>query len=185
MKREELKSLGLDDTAIDAVMALHGKDIEAHKTQVSTSKAQIDTLTEQVSTANAQIESFKALDIDGVKKAADEWKTKAEQAEQNAAQQIAQMKYDNDLQDAMKSQKVKYQNEVLARLNKDELKDKNGAFISERFKEQLEKIKTEDVSLFESDKQIPQIVTGGNNQSILGDSTISAMRKAAGLPDAQ
>lgn len=36
MKREDLKKLELSDEAIDAIMALHGKDIEAQKNALTT-----------------------------------------------------------------------------------------------------------------------------------------------------
>ena len=35
MKREDLKALELSDEAIDAVMKLHGKDIEDHKAKLA------------------------------------------------------------------------------------------------------------------------------------------------------
>ena len=43
MKREDLAKLGLDDAAIDAVMALNGKAIEANKTAAATATAEPTT----------------------------------------------------------------------------------------------------------------------------------------------
>lgn len=64
MKREFLKELGLTDEQIDFIMAENGKDVEAVKAKTTTAEA------------GKQIEAFKGMDIEGVKKSADEWKAK-------------------------------------------------------------------------------------------------------------
>jgi hypothetical protein len=51
----------------------------------------------QIKDANAQIEGFKALDVDGVKKAAEEWKTKYETASKEAEERIASLTRDHAL----------------------------------------------------------------------------------------
>lgn len=181
MKREDLKTLGLEDAAIDSIMALHGKDIEGFKAQVSTSKTQIDTLTAQVSEANAAIEGFKKLDVEGIKAAADDWKSKAEQATKDAAAQMASLKFDYALEGALSGAKARNAKAVMPLLSRDALTDANGEFIAERFNEQLAKIKSENDYLFEDAQPAPKIVTGGNNKSVVGDPVIDAARKAAGL----
>ena len=182
MKREDLKALGLADDAIDNIMALHGKDIEAHKTKVLASESQINTLTAQVSEANKQIEGFKSLDVDSIKKAADEWKTKATQAEQTAAAQLQALKFDHALESALAGAKVKNTKAVQALLSKDALKfnEADGSIIG--LKEQIEKIKSENDYLFADEKPVPKIVAGGKSQTVLDDPVIIAMRNAAGLP---
>ena len=40
MKREELKALGLEDSAIDKVMALHGQTVNGLNGQINTYKTQ-------------------------------------------------------------------------------------------------------------------------------------------------
>jgi hypothetical protein len=86
MNKEDLKKLGLtDDAVIDQIIVLHGKDIEGHKAKITTAQTELDGVKKQLTDANAQIESFKGMDIEGVKKSADEWKTKAEQAQAEAA----------------------------------------------------------------------------------------------------
>jgi len=78
MKREDLKALGIDDEGkIDAIMALNGKAIENHKGAAQTAQSENETLKTQLTEANKQIEGFKGMDIEGVKKAADDWKAKA------------------------------------------------------------------------------------------------------------
>lgn len=181
MKREDLKKLELSDEAIDAIMALHGQSVQKSKDAFDALKVEAEGYKTQLAEASKQIEGFKSLDIEGVKKQADDWKAKAEAAEKSAAEQVAKLKFDTDLKDAFSSEKVKYTNEVKARLNFDELRDANGQFISERFKEQIGKIKPDAPDLFENDTSIPQIIKGGNNQSLNTDALTAAMRQGAGL----
>src|SRR5699024_1435010 len=87
MKREFLKELGLEDSVIDKIMAENGKDIENAKGDVSkleaeikTKEKELETLQGQLKKANEQIEEFKDMDIDAIKKAADDYKEKYETA---------------------------------------------------------------------------------------------------------
>lgn len=181
MKREDLKGLNLPDEAIDSIMALHGKDIEKFKASIETAKAEVEGYKTQLTEAGATIESFKALKPEELKAAADDWKAKYEQAEKEYAVKLVDMDFDKDFDKAIDGAKVKYTNEVKSRLKLDELRDANGKFIAERFNEQIGKIKSESIDLFQDTTIIPQIVTGGNNQSILTDPQLTAMRKGAGL----
>lgn len=183
MKREDLKALGLEDTAIDSIMALHGKDIETHKANVTTVQAELDTLKSQLTEANKQIEGFKGMDIESVKKSADEYKAKFEQATSESAKQMAELKFNHALDTALAGARVKNAKAVSALLSKDALKfnEADGSIIG--LKEQLEAIQKENDYLFVSDAPPPPvIVKGGNSQSVLGDPQMDAMRKAAGLP---
>lgn len=87
MKREFIKGLnveGLTDEIIEKIMAENGKDIEAAKTKADKSqeienlKNELKTTKETLEQANVQIKSFEGLDVEGIKKQADEWKTKYE-----------------------------------------------------------------------------------------------------------
>lgn len=82
MKREDLIKLGIAEDLVDKIMALHGSDIEGHKTRLTTVQTELDGLKKQLSEANTAIEGFKKLDVDGIKAAADEWKAKAEASRQ-------------------------------------------------------------------------------------------------------
>ncbi len=70
MKREYLKSLELSEEIIDKIMDENGKDVEAVKNKY----ADYDNIKVQLKEANKQIENFKNMDIDKIKKAADDWK---------------------------------------------------------------------------------------------------------------
>ena len=185
MKREDLKALELSDDVIEKVMSMHGKGIESLKSNLTTLQAETDGLKTQLTEAGAQIEKFKGMDIDGIKAAADDWKAKAEKAQTDAAAQLAAVKFDHALESALTGAKAKNAKAVQALLSTDALKDANGEFITERFNEQLEKIKSENDYLFADVKEPPKIITGGNNQSVVGDAFEIAMRKGANLATPQ
>lgn len=181
MKREDLIKLGVAEEMVDKIMALHGSDIETHKTKLTTLQTELDNLKGQLKEAAAQIESFKGMDIEGVKKSADEWKAKAEAAEKDAQAQIQTLKFEHALDGALAGAKAKNAKAVKALLQADVLKlnEADGSILG--LKEQLEKIKTENDYLFESDTPTPRIVAGGNNQSVITDKVVLAARQGAGL----
>lgn len=180
MKREDLIKLEIAEDVVDKIMALHGKTIEKAKTDLTAATTELDTLKKQVEDANKQIESFKGMDIDGVKKSADEWKAKAEAAEQAATEQISKLKFDHALDGALSGAKAKNAKAVKALLENDLLKLAEDGSIS-GLKEQLEKIQSENDYLFESDTPAPRVVAGGKNKNVMGDPMVIAVRKAAGL----
>lgn len=183
MKREDLKALNLEDAAIDAIMALHGKSTEALKNNLTTAQSETDTLRNQLKEANTQIEGFKGMKKpEEVDAAVNEWKTKFEQAEKDYAGKLANMQFDTELDTALAGAKVKNAKAAKALLSTDDLRDANGKFIAERFTEQITKIKSEADYLFESNEPAPKIVTGGNNpKQTVPDALEAAMFKGAGI----
>ena len=182
MKRNELEKLGLEKEAIDSIMALNGKDIEAFKAESATATAERDGLKGQLDEAGAAIEGFKKLDVDGIKAAADEWKTKYDKATADSAAQLSALKFDHALDGALTGAKAKNAKAVRALLQSDALKlQEDGSIMG--LKEQLETIKADNDYLFDSDIPAPKIVSGGGNKPIeIQDAVVIAARAAAGLP---
>ena len=74
-----LESLGVtDEETINKIVAEYGNDIKAEKDAA-------ETLKTQLSEANTQIESFKSMDVEKIKKSAEEWETKFKQSEADRA----------------------------------------------------------------------------------------------------
>jgi hypothetical protein len=180
MKREDLKKLGVADDLIDSIMALHGADIEAHKAKVTTAEETVTNLQTQLETANKQIEQFKGMKIEEIQAAADDYKAKFEKAQADAATQLAQVKFDHAIDGALKDAKAKSPKAVKALLDLAGLKLADDGTVS-GLTEQLEKIRTENDYLFDGDTKTPRIITKTNNQTVLNDAQMAAMRKAAGL----
>lgn len=94
MERKYLENLGLSKEQVEDIMAEHGKDLQKLKLTQEKTKEEMDAIKKQLEEANGQIETFKGMDVEGVKKAAEEWKEKAAQAQKDAAERIAKMEYD-------------------------------------------------------------------------------------------
>lgn len=172
MKTEFLKSLNLSQEVIDKIMAENGKDIAAEQKKADkiiqerdSYKLKAENLEIQVNDANAEIQKFKDMDIDGIKKAADDWKETAEKAKADADKQISQMKFDYALSAALTGAKAKNTKAVKALLDMDGLKfnDNDGKIVG--LDEQLAQIKTDNDYLFESDEPAPEFVKGTNGGS--------------------
>ena len=176
MKRDFLKGLGLDDSVIDQIMDENGKDIQREKDAVNKVnqdlekyKAENEGLKTQLSEANTQIQSFKEMDIDGIKASAEEWKTKYETDTKALNEKIAAKDYDYAIKDFMSQFKFiddDVKETVINKFKAKEFKLEEGKFLGgEDF---MKDYKENHKSLFvpdEPQEPIPQIVkpTGGNN----------------------
>ncbi len=161
MKREFLKNLGLEDEAIDKIMAKNGKDIEKYKTLAETKEAELKQVKQQLEEANAQIEKFKDMDIESIKAAADEYKQKYEKAKDEAEKEIEQIKFNYAIEKALTNAKARNIKAVKALLDMEGLKLTEDKILG--LDEQLEKIKKENEFLFETDdkKEPPKFVRPG------------------------
>lgn len=81
MKTEDLKALGLTDEQVQRVFAMNGEEMNGLKANVDTLKAERDAVRTQLADANKRLEGYDP-----------EWKQKADQARQQAEQQVAEMK---------------------------------------------------------------------------------------------
>ena len=176
MKRDFLKGLGLDDSVIDQIMDENGKDIQREKNAVNKVnqdlekyKAENEGLKTQLSEANTQIQSFKEMDIDGIKASAEEWKTKYETDTKALNEKIAAKDYDYAIKDFMSNYKFiddDVKETVINKFKAKEFKLEEGKLLGgEDF---MKEYKENHKSLFVSDEPqepIPQIVkpTGGSN----------------------
>lgn len=179
MKRERLQAIRIGDEelpkeVIDLIMEENGRDIEREKAKYQ----DYDSIKEQLAAANEQIEKFKGMDIDGVRKAADEWKAKAEQAEKDYAEKIASMQFDGKVKDAIASAKGRNAKAIGALLDRDTLRaSKNqDADIAAA----IEQIKKENDYLFEAQTP-PPYAPGAGTQTMTQDPLAASIRSAMGL----
>jgi hypothetical protein len=182
MKREDLKAKGFTDEQIDYVMAEYGKAVEGHKTKLSTVETELDGLKAQLTEAGKTIEGFKGMDIEGIKKASEEYKVQAEQARKDADARVSALQFDHALERELKAAKVKDIVSVKAHLKTDALKHNAADDTIIGLKEQLDPLRTSKDFLFEAEGETPTIVAGGQSRSVLSDKTVDAMRASAGLP---
>jgi hypothetical protein len=123
MKKEELIALGVDEEVAKKIMAINGTDIENAKTKAGQATEKLTQELENANSklqekdklleeANVQIENFKGMDVEGIKKAADEYKAKYEQSaaeaktkEEEYKAQLQQKDYEFKVNDIMNQHK--------------------------------------------------------------------------------
>lgn len=204
MKREFLKGLTfkvgeqdvtLPEEVINNIIAENGKDIEGTKTklngQIENLNSELKTTKETLDQANVQIENFKGLDIEGTKKAAEEWKTKYEQFEANSKtekeayeQKLKDQAYDFTLKDAVSN--LKFPNEITRNAFMNELKAKKLPLEGEKllgFEDYIKEVGEKNPGLFVTEVQQtnePQVqfaaATSQNQVPNKGVSLLDAMK---------
>lgn len=186
MKREELKALlgdKADDATIDKIMEINGKDIKKHQDDATKAGNDLQAAQGQLSEANKQIEAFKDMKPEDLKKSADDWKAKYDKAIADHQESEKKRLFDGALEKGLAEAKAKNVKTVTPLLDLNGLKfnEADGSLIG--LKEQLEKIKADEKNnfLFDSEDKTPEIITGGNNKSVISDSIVEAARRGAGL----
>lgn len=180
MKREFLQNIKVGDQAltkelIDAIMDENGKDIEAAKRPF----ADYDTIKQQLADANKAIEDFKSMDIDGVKKAAEDWKAKFEQAEKDHAAKLADMEFDSLLSSAITGAKGRSKGSILGELGDEKLKAlRSSKNQSDDIKAALEALKKDSGYLFEDDQTPPPYAPGPGKNQVVNQDTASSLAGA-------
>lgn len=155
MKREFLEGLNLEKETIDSIMAEYGKTTQGLREER-------DTLKSQLSDANKEIQSYKDMDIDSIKKSADDWKTKYEEMEANqkaekekSIREERTNAFFNDVKFASESAKAG----VIAEFNKKDFKydEESKKFLGAS--EWLNELKDKDSGAFLSDVANPKFTT--------------------------
>ena len=181
MKREFLQNFKVGDQeipkeVIDAIMDENGRDIESAKSKY----ADYDTIKDQLAAANQQIEGFKSMDIDGVRAAAEEWKTKYEQAQRDADEKISNIQFTNMLENAIRDAKGRNTKAVSALLDIESLKTSKNQ--KDDIQKALLELKKEYGYLFEQEQNPPPYVPGAGTHNITDhDPEMAAIRAAAGV----
>jgi hypothetical protein len=184
MKTEFLKELGLAQEVIDKIMAENGKDIEKHKAEAETAKTTLNQTKTQLDEANKQIESFKGMDVEGIKKAADEWKAKFEEADKNHKAELEKITYNSAAEkfiDSLKPKDGLSRSAILAEFTKKEFKLDGESF--QGAKEWAEQFKKDNAAHF-TDGQSTSVSSGGGHGNPLDgdvDKFVAAAMKGAGL----
>lgn len=170
MKTEDLKEKGLTDEQIQFIMAENGKDIKKYKDLSETQKTQLEDVTKQLTEANKQIDNFKEMDIESIKKTADEYKQKFEQAQKDAEKKEKEMQYDSNLDEYMKNLNIN--DEVHAENLRKQIKEKNLPFENGKLiggDDIVNMYKEKYPSIFVKEEDIPSFVssTPGTNQNFI------------------
>lgn len=157
MNKEQLVELGLDEDQIKEVFRLNGIAVNNAKGDLDTKETELASLRTQLEEANTQIDGFKDLDVEGIKAATEEYKTKFEEAKIKAEQDIEALKFEHELEGAIRDSKAKNVKAVKALLDIDNLKGSNNRV--DDIKAALEATKADNDYLFKD--EAPQ-GTGGS-----------------------
>lgn len=146
MNKEELTALGLTEVQIAEVFKINGKDVEKSKSEVTAKEAEIATVKEHLKTANTEIQSYKSMNIEEIKKAADDYKAKFEEAETKSKKEMEALKFNFAVENALMGANAKNTKAAKALLNLEGLKLNGEEVVG--LKEQLDTIKKEHDYLF-------------------------------------
>ena len=177
MKREFLEGLELNKETIDSIMAEYGKTTQGLREER-------DNLKTQVEDANKEIQSYKDMDIDSIKKSAEDWKTKFEEMEANQKAEKEKSIRDertnaffNDIKFASESAKAG----VIAQFNEKDFKydEETKKFLGAN--EWLKDLKEKDSGAFLSDVANPKFTTSPTAPT--NDSSLDKILHAMGLDE--
>lgn len=158
MKTEDLKAKGLTEDQITYVMAENGKDITREQNAKATVEKELEDTKALLKDANTQIDSFKGMDIEAIKKSAEDYKTKYEEADRQSKEDIAELKKSHAIDLALlNTHHAKNVKSVKANLNLENIKLDGDKLIG--FDDQVEALKKSDTYLFDIEEKIDD----GNN----------------------
>lgn len=152
MERKFLEDLGLEKEKIDKIMTENGNDIEKAKGDKETVDKELTTTKELLKEANKQIESFKEMDIETIKKSAEDYKQKYEQVEQEKAKEIADLKKEKAIDLALINAKAKNIKSVKANLDLENIKLDGDKLLG--FDDQVQALQKSDAYLFDIEEKI-------------------------------
>lgn len=171
--RDFLKGLELDKETIDTIMAEHGKLVTADKEKIVVLQEDLKTKENLIETANKEIESYKSLDIETIKKNADDYKSKFEEAESNYKKELSKRDYIDALKESFSANGLEFSSEYAKKgimddlLSKD-LKYDNGKLLG--VEDAIKELQTQQPKAFvikdEKDETPPPMYSGAGKAPI-------------------
>ena len=173
----------LSEDEIKAILTEHGKSVNAEKEKVRTElNTEIETYKNQLKDANNEIKSYKDMDIEGIKKSAEDWETKyndlvktQNEAKEKSIREERTNAFFNGVEFASESAKAG----VIAQFNEKDFKYDEKEQKFQGASEWLEELKKNDVGAFKSDVANPKFTTSVTPPA--NSSTNDEIRKAMGL----
>ena len=174
MKKEELTALGLTEDQSSKVFELHGKEITKLQNTISTITTERDGLKTQLGEVNGKLAGYDP-----------DWKSKADQAQQDADKKVSDLQYDFAAKDAIsgykftsESAKKAFYSDLLAK----KLPLQDGKLLGlDDFKKTYQE---SDPNAFSGDKPAPQFsaaAPGPSAGTLTGnDKANAALREAFG-----
>ncbi|MTD30166.1 phage scaffolding protein [Planomicrobium sp. YIM 101495] len=168
MNREFLKGLGLEDEAVNKIMAEHGKTLNETKEKadkVDALESQVADYKQQLTDRDTQLQELgeKAKGNEELTAQIDELKSQNEAAKAEYEEKLNTQAFEHKLENSLSGAKVKNVKAIKALLDMDTIK-LDGESIK-GLDDQIAKLKESDAYLFETEEtppNTPNIVTPGN-----------------------
>ena len=180
MKTEFLKELGLEQEAIDKVMAENGKDIAAEKAKLTKAEGERDNYKTQLETAKEALGKFDGVDVEALKKQIADLEGDLKKKDEEYAAKEAERTFNETLSGAITAAGGKNAKAIMAMLDLETLKSSKDQ--SKDIAAAIEAVKKSDAYMFGSNEPMKNAVgrTGGDGGN--GNETdFSAMRALMGL----
>lgn len=163
MKREFLKGLELSEEQINAIMAEHGKDVEASKSQLAELTTETESLKTQIADRDKDIKSLKkdAGDNEGLSKQLTDLQDKYKTDTETLTQQLNQTKLNGALDTVLSGAKARNPKAVKGLLDMDRVKLTDDGKI-EGIDDQLEALRKSDAYLFDEGTKSQYSPEGGS-----------------------
>jgi len=186
VKREFLQNFKVGEAqlpkeVIDAIMDENGKDIEAAKKPF----ADYDAIKDQLKTAQDGLKAFEGVDVKDLQGKITTLQGRLSDKDKEWQAKLDSMAFDGRIKDAITAAKGKNAKAIAALLDEDTLKSLRASKNQEAdIKAAIEKLKTDNDYLFESDQNPPPYAggTGVKYDTSKYTAEDAVLRAAAGLP---
>lgn len=181
MKTEFLKGLGLEQDAIDKIMAENGKDIAAEQAKTEKAKSERDNYKTQLDTAKESLAKFDGVNVDEMKEQITKLQADLKAKDDEYSAKEAARAFNDNIVEAIKAAGGRNPKAIMSLLDIDALKASKDQ--SADIKNAIETVKKSDAYMFGSDEPHKNAVnqTGGNGGN--GENgSLAAIRAAMGLP---
>lgn len=183
MKTEFLKELGLEQDAIDKIMAENGKDVEAEKAKTKKAEGERDNYKDQLDTAKASLGKFDGVDVEALKKQISDLQNDLKKKDDEYAAKEAERTFSDTLTNAITAAGGRNAKAIMGLLDIDTLKASKDQ--SADIKAAIEAVKKSDAYMFGAEEPHKNAVGrtgGGNDGGNGGNADFTAMRALMGLP---
>lgn len=187
MKREFIKGLlpDISDDILKQIMDQHSTDVGTLKSRIETLETERDGLKTQLNDANTEIQSYKDMDIDGIKRKAADWEAKYNTDTQVLRDKLSEQEYGyavNGAVSGMQFTSAAAKKAFVADLKDKGLKLEDGKLLG--LDDYVKTYKESDPHAFADDNggNPPPHVVGRTNGGNTGGA-MAAMRAAMGLPN--
>ncbi|MDD7048704.1 MAG: phage scaffolding protein, partial [Lachnospiraceae bacterium] len=179
---EFLKGLGLEQDAIDKIMAENGKDIAAEQAKTDKAKSERDNYKTQLDTAKESLAKFDGVNVEDLKGQITKLQGDLKAKDEEYAAKEAERTFNETLSGAITAAGGKNAKAITAKLDLDSLKASKNQ--GEDIKNAIEAIRKSDAYMFGSEEPHKNAVgaTGGADGKEPSGDEFAAMRALMGLP---